>query len=187
MGKVTRRDFIVKGGKYALFTGTAMQVLFTSKRAMAQSGPTARFVVDVGNQLHTGEYFTGPPSHSPTGDWQGNRSSVRYNTYSIAFEGQTAHLPDTVPVTVTWDGSDFHASFSAFEWDDTHNPQGRGSHVFQVPKTTGLSIGRGGGGVSNPVPYANNEDINPQTGTVIFSAQGVETLTISVHMQGSTP
>ena len=38
MGKVSRRDFIVKGGKYALFTGTAMQVLLTSKRAMAQSG-----------------------------------------------------------------------------------------------------------------------------------------------------
>ena len=38
MGKVTRRDFIVKGGKYALFTATAMEVLFTSKRAMAQSG-----------------------------------------------------------------------------------------------------------------------------------------------------
>jgi len=42
MEKVTRREFMGKGGKYALFTGTAMQVLLTSKRALAYAGKVIR-------------------------------------------------------------------------------------------------------------------------------------------------
>ncbi len=56
MGDFTRRDFIVKGGKYAIFTASAMQVLFTSKRAMAQSG-LAQFVIRVySNDAITGSF-----------------------------------------------------------------------------------------------------------------------------------
>ena len=179
MGKVTRRDFIVKGGKYALFTGTAMQVLFTSKRAMAQSG-LAQFVVNV-LRANIGS-FSGPPSTSPSGTWTGSQYNVQYEMYSIAFTGDTSLLPNDVDVTVRWDGRDFNSAGGTgdFSWDDSGSING--SHAFSVPKATGLSIGNGSAGVGSFVPHARNEYPGTRTGTVTFTATGVQTLTISVVM-----
>jgi len=182
MGKVTRRDFIVKGGKYTLFTASAMQVLFTSKQAMAQSG-LAQFVVDVG--APDGQpTFSGPPSRSPSGTWNGSQFITVYNEYTIAFEGETGHLPPTVPVTVTWNGDSFSSTGAAgmFYWDDSTGTSG--THTFSVPKAAGLTIGSGSGTVGHTVPFVLNQNTTQQTGTVSFSASGVQSLVIAVVMPG---
>ena len=175
MGKVTRRDFIVKGGKYALVTGTAMQVLFTSKRAMAQSG-LARFMVGVEGD-HSSTIFFGPPSTSPSGTWRGTGAGVAYQRYSIHFTGDTKHLPSPVSVTVSWN----RGGLNRFWWDNTTSDTG--SHTFSVPRAGG-TIGQGGDVLSAvfPLPWVLNSTSVQQTGTVTFTASGVQPLTLSVVM-----
>ena len=181
MGKVTRRDFIVKGGKYALFTTSAMQVLFTSKRAMAQSG-LAGFKVDVENP-EVDFILSGTPSTSPTGTWNGSGSYVTYDRYTIDFVWDTDHLPDPVPVTVTWQIWSNPAHGSQFRWDNGNSNSG--IRHFDIPKSGG-SLGLGGTVSDFHVsrPMITNSDDAPHTGTVTFTATGVQTLTISVVMPG---
>lgn len=177
MGKVTRRDFMVKGGKYALFTGTAMQVLLTSKRAMAQSG-LAGFRVSVEGQIAGA--FDRTTATSPQETWTGLSNNPQYSRYTISFTGDTSHLPDPVSVTVTWSKE---VEITAFNWDNTN--QMNSSRTFSVPKAGG-SIGYGGTVLdTNPsrIPLAHNSDQNSgHTGLVVFSATGVASLRIDISL-----
>ena len=176
MGKVTRREFVVQGGKYALFTGAAMQVLLTSARAAGQSG-LARFEVGVEGHPLKGS-FSGSPSTSPSGTWSGTSGEVIYNDYYIHFTGDTSHLPANVTVEVSYNGH----GLNTFDWG-TH--QAGGSDTFTVPKTGG-TVGNGGTVYdSSPChrPWVKNTNkSSPMTGAVFFSATGVDTLMIVVSM-----
>ena len=185
--EVSRRDFMVKGGKYALVTGAAMQVLFTSKRAMAQSG-LALFEVGVEGSAPAGT-FSGPSSTSPSGSWQGSTHHVQYERYTIHFTGDTGHLPNTFPVTVSLAPNGLEQSGNHFYW---YSNVSTGSYTFtNVPKTGG-SLGVNGtifdsGGSTHYLPEVLNNSNSQLTGTVTFTASGVMPLTISVVMPGNNP
>ena len=182
--KVSRRDFVVKGGKYAFVTATAMKVLLTSKRAMAQSG-NARFVITpqyptVGFGFGT---FSGIPARSPSATWIGNAPAVAYNYYTIEFEGNTAALPSTVRVRAVWTAG----TIDIFYMGDTNNTTGW--FEVDVPKTGG-SIGIGGSVIDTSTlvgekrrPYAENTALNnTESGSVVFSATGVDRLDLIVQV-----
>ena len=174
----TRRDFLVKGGKYTLVTATTMQVLFTSKRAMAQSG-MVRFLVSPEDPVNNRQIFTGDiPARSPSGIWNGNSSPVTYRRYSINFEGNIAHLPPIIPVTVHWDGN---GQFSQFFWDESGSTTG--THTFNIPKTGG-TIGNGGSAYDTRTnnPATQSAILNSPNGTVTFTASGVQTLILAVTL-----
>ncbi len=182
MGNFTRRDFLVKGGKYAIFTASAMQILFTSKRAMAQSG-IVRFVISVDPADQERGAFAPTIARSPSATWRCLTNDVRYDLYSIAFEGNTASLPNTVPVTISWNRGGFVGPIATarFAWGYPNlnsNPTN-----INVPKT-GATLGRGGTFNTGATRYPNRPQAatprNTATGTVTFSAPGVQTLVITV-------
>ncbi|GEM_PF-3552077 len=212
MGKVTRRDFIVKGGKYTLFTGAAMQVLFTSKRAMAQSGHgQAHFVINVEGHTARVGHTTSPnrflngsgagigslthsvgingqfiPSTTEQGTtWTGSTSHVKYERYHIGFTGDTAHLPANVSVTVTWTWSG-GSSHGFFYWGTSSYSNHQ--ETFSVPKGGG-SVGNGGT-IKNIDQRPDVEDTQQEglSGTVTFTANNanVPPLTINITMTGGT-
>jgi len=178
MGDFTRRDFIVKGGKYAIFTASAMQVLFTSKRAMAQSG-IVRFVIRVYSNHHPSRRGTFSPmiARSPSATWHGSTQDVRYHYYSIEFEGDIDQLPDNVPITISWTNNGFNRRFAWGFPNLNSNP----THIT-IPKT-GATIGRFGdfephGNHRNrPQAWTRN---NSATGDVTFTAPGVQPLVLTI-------
>ena len=183
MGKFTRRDFLVKGGKYAIFTASAMQVLFTSKRAMAQSG-IVRFVISVDPADQRRGAFSPTVARGRSATWLCLTNDVRYSFYSIAFEGNTASLGDNVPVIISWDPGDFVGNIrtTRFTWGYPNlnsNPT-----IINVPKT-GATIGRGGTfntrGHGHPNRPQAVTPLSSAEGTVTFSAHGVQTLVLTIR------
>jgi hypothetical protein len=125
--------------------------------------------------------FTGLPATGSAAALGMNDHTVIYATYSINFVGNTATLPPTVPVTVTW--SDTFRN-SGFSW----GPLGSGNNgtmTLDIPRTGG-TIGSGGSVLdTNPEnrPHVSNDKDGIQ-GTVTFEAPGVKTLTITVDGPG---
>ncbi len=178
MGKVTRRDFIVKGGKYALFTASAMEVLFTSKRAMAQSG-LAKFVVWVENNEIIRGRFAPTIARSPSATWHCSSNWVTYRVYHIGFEGNTGHLGPSVTVNVShsFNPQDFiRFTFGCPTYGDS---------TINVP-IGGGTIGNGGSICSPTTQWINRPNfhlqngVNAGSGTVTFTATGVQPLTINI-------
>ena len=182
--EVSRRDFMVKGGKYALVTGAAMQVLLTSKRAMAQSG-RARFRINVGghtarlrtvNNAVVLQPFNPETAHSPTTTWHCSAGGAYYNSYEIKFEGDTGALPNNVSVTIHWQAT---KNFGPFKWGCT-NFGDSGTEIVDIHKTGGR-VGQGFGPCTLKVPFVLiNNPKQPANGTVKFTAPGVDPLTITV-------
>lgn len=181
MAGLNRREFMLKGGKYALVTATAMQVLFTAPRARAQSGMAIFKVWVDPNDFNYGSMvgeYSPTVARSPAATWRVETSYARYQKYHIEFEGNTAHLPDPVTVTITTDPGNFvNYSNNDFRWTCQNS--------VPIPKSGG-TIGRGGDfctGNSYPITGADfppGQDIT-LTGTVTFSAPGVETLVLTVQ------
>jgi len=174
---VSRRDFLAKGGKYTLMTATVLQVLLTSKRAMAQSG-LAKFVVEPLVPIH-GSFSGNIPATSPNATWTLGALAI-YTRYRISFTGYTNQLPPNVDVMVRWDGSD-PTAFKEFYWDGS--TQSSGQQTFTIPKSGG-TIGVGGNpyNTSQPRPdvSANTGGNSPQPITVTFTANNVEKLEINI-------
>ena len=128
--------------------------------------------------LVSGGGFTGLPAIGGVATWNlpNNTPYTEYATYSINFEGDTAGLPPTVPVTVTWSNTGYNTSFY---WGPSSTSNG--VTTFNIPKNGG-TIGNGGSVVdtnpyNRPAVYDNKDGVQ---GTVTFEAPGVRTLTITV-------
>jgi hypothetical protein len=145
---------------------------------LSKSGPPGDvwFRVDCQGPGNPSHILTGLPAVGDSATLDMTYYRVDYDTYSINFGGDTATLPPTVPVTVTFSNS----YFPDFHWEREHDGSS-GSFTVDVPRSGG-TIGDGGSIFSTygyGLPVLASFD-STALGTVIFEAPGVRTLTITV-------
>ena len=193
-GRITRRDFLEKSGKFIAYTSPVLTTLLTADKAFALSGD-AYFEVQAQNPVtgtFTGMPAVGTPGATVTRTWQMNPvlddfAIVQYQVYRVRILSAKRLPTFPVNVTITW-ARYSGGALDTFRWGP--GPAAGSTQTISLPSGGG-TLGVGGtivdSGVGNNWPNIQvGLGFNGTAGIVTFEAPGtnVKGLRINIVRQG---